>query len=122
MFEDNDLVYSYSRKQAIEDGVLIDVTETAKEAGFKFPVAVTSALEADIRDIPLSQMYQDYNGRLWDMLYMLHLKIKASNDSSIIHYRIIMHTTKKTWCHLKAVCSPGDDREPVITIMLPHED
>ena len=31
----------YTRAQAIEDGVLVDVSESAREAGFKFPVAVT---------------------------------------------------------------------------------
>jgi len=27
------VIFSYSRAQAIEDGVLVDVTETAKEGG-----------------------------------------------------------------------------------------
>ncbi len=35
------MVYSYTRKQAIEDGNLIDVTEQAKQTGFKVPVAVS---------------------------------------------------------------------------------
>ena len=37
------LIFAYTRKQAIEDGVLIDVTETAKEAGLRFPTAITAA-------------------------------------------------------------------------------
>src|ERR1019366_7436165 len=37
-----DVIYSYTRKQAIEDGVLVDITEMAKEAGIKYPVAITS--------------------------------------------------------------------------------
>src|ERR1039458_9449603 len=36
------VIYSYTRKQAIEDGVLVDITEMAKEAGIKYPVAITS--------------------------------------------------------------------------------
>lgn len=44
-------IYIYTRKQAIEDGVLIDVTETAKEAGFKVPVAVTCALHEIINTV-----------------------------------------------------------------------
>jgi hypothetical protein len=39
MFEDSELIHSYSRAQAIADGVLIDVSETAKEVGIVFPVA-----------------------------------------------------------------------------------
>lgn len=37
-------IYSYSREQAIQDGVLIDITGIAKEAGFKWPVAITDTL------------------------------------------------------------------------------
>lgn len=40
-------ISTYTRAQAIEDGVLVDVSEIAKEAGFKFPVAVTRAAWAD---------------------------------------------------------------------------
>ena len=35
------VIFSYTRKQAIEDGNLIDVTEQAKETGFKVPVAMS---------------------------------------------------------------------------------
>jgi len=38
MFEDTDIIFSYSREQAIEDGLLIDVSGIAKEAGFKWSV------------------------------------------------------------------------------------
>ncbi|MCF5089180.1 hypothetical protein GIW57_03195 [Stenotrophomonas sp. PA-6-5C] len=40
MFEPSDLIHSYTRAQAIEDGVLVDVSDVAKEAGFKLPVAI----------------------------------------------------------------------------------
>ena len=39
-----ELIYAYTRKQAIEDGVLVDVTETAKEAGFRVSLAISSTL------------------------------------------------------------------------------
>jgi hypothetical protein len=39
MFEDADLIHRYTRADAIRDGVLIDVTQTAREAGFRWPVA-----------------------------------------------------------------------------------
>ena len=42
-----DLIDSYSRAQAIEDGTLIDVSEIANEAGFTIPVAVTQAVWHD---------------------------------------------------------------------------
>lgn len=42
-----EVISSYSRKQAIEDGVLIDVTEAANQLGFRVPVAMTSAAWGD---------------------------------------------------------------------------
>ena len=36
------LIHAYSRSQAIEDGVLIDVTATAREAGSRYPVALAA--------------------------------------------------------------------------------
>ena len=38
------VVYAYSREQAIADGVLVDVTETAKAIGFKLHTVVTDHL------------------------------------------------------------------------------
>lgn len=36
-----EVISVHTRAQALEDGVLVDVTDWAREAGFKFPVAVT---------------------------------------------------------------------------------
>src|SRR3972149_219225 len=38
-----DPISVYTRAQALEDGQLVDVSETAKEAGIRFPVALTRA-------------------------------------------------------------------------------
>src|SRR3990172_13277670 len=40
------VIYSYSRADAINDGVLVDVSTLAKEAGIKYPVAVTARVHA----------------------------------------------------------------------------
>ena len=41
-WEDAEVISCYTRKQAIEDGVLVDVSQTARECGFRHPVAVTA--------------------------------------------------------------------------------
>ena len=76
LFEDADLIHSYSRADAIRDGVLIDVTQTAKEAGFKFPVALTAAVQAKYVVVPPGVECQDEMGRLWDVLTMLRFAIR----------------------------------------------
>jgi hypothetical protein len=36
-----EIVYSYTRAQAVADGVQVEVTQTAQEAGIRFPVFLT---------------------------------------------------------------------------------
>ena len=35
------VIYAYTRAQAVADGVQVEVTKTAKEAGISFPVFLT---------------------------------------------------------------------------------
>ena len=63
-----EVIFSYTRAQAIEGGVLIDVTPTALEAGFRFPVAATAALMGAIETIPRQYSHEDREGRLRDVM------------------------------------------------------
>lgn len=122
-----DNVVSYSRSEAIEDGVLIDVSETAREAGFKFPVAVTDTVWNGYivpSDLLLTRNYgQSTEGRLWDTLYMAALAARQT-AGNIINFKVIylLDDFKENKIELKAIIGPGDTAEPVITIMLPNED
>jgi hypothetical protein len=69
MFENADLTYRYSRADAIADGVLIDVSTVAREAGITYPVALTSAVWARCVTVPPGVECQDEAGRLWDVLW-----------------------------------------------------
>ena len=121
---DFEIIYAYSRADAIADGVLIDVTNMAVEAGFRFPVALTcSAWNACIYVDPKCE-HQDEEGRLWDVLMILKLSIPRHTDTSSISFKVLFAdgTGRQAEASLKAICGPGDDEEPVITIMLPDED
>ena len=119
-------VFSYTRAQAIDDGVLIDVSETAQEAGFKFNTVVTRAVWNDCIDWDndSEQAYQDISGRLWDVLFMAAFNARRSEGSTSFFelYCIPQGKTKAALIKLKMVIGPGDTPEPVITIMLPDED
>lgn len=127
-----DVISTYTRAQAIEDGVLIDVGSMAQEAGFKWPVAVTSAAWADCvawtEDDNRQQVYQDESGRLWDVLFMASHAIRTrsgSGDRLLFQlYRVPRdrRSTKAELTTLKLIVGPGDQGEPVINILLPHED
>lgn len=122
-----EVISAYSRRQAIDDGVLVDVTETAKEAGFKVPVAVTHAVWADYVAVPEGVLCQDEKGRLWDILRMCRYGINRGNRSEAeilfhLHVRNDNREGDPPLVRLKAVCGPDDDGSPCITIMLPDED
>ena len=123
--EENDLViFSYSRAEAIADGVLIDVSELAKEAGFRFPVAMTSAAWQDAVAVPPDCPCQDETGRLWDVLNVLRFAIRANSNVSELcfHVSVVGSDRQQHRIELKSMCGPGDDAAPVITILLPDED
>lgn len=50
LFANAVLVHAYTRAQALADGMLVDVSEVAREAGFKVPVALTAAVWAELRE------------------------------------------------------------------------
>jgi len=63
-----EVIFSYTRAQAIADRVLVDVTPTALEAAFRFPLAATAALMAAVETIPQQYSHEDIEGRLWDLM------------------------------------------------------
>lgn len=125
-----DPISVYTREQAIEDGALIDVSETAREVGIGFPVAMTAAAWANLvswsdEDSRRKGTAQDEAGRLWDVLWMLRLA--ARRGGSELCYSMVRTPREGRGrmprrATVKAICGPGDDLEPVITVMLPHED
>lgn len=126
-----EIISSYTRAQAFEDGVLVDVSKMAQEAGFQYPVAVTASvwhkyIEWTIEDSK-KQTVQDTEGRLWDILCMLHFAYRSKKDIDCIFYQLNVvpkdgHTQKAELITLKALIGGGDNCETVITIMLPDED
>ncbi len=124
-------ISTYTRKQAIEDGVLVDVSGMARETGFRIPVAMTIAAwedcvawtDADSR----RQTHQDQSGRLGDVLWMAWLAARNAPGRAACVFTL--HRVprggrgyKPRAVLLKLVCGPGDEGEPVATIMLPDED
>lgn len=119
-----EVIFSYTRAQAIADGVLIDVTPTALEAGFRFPVAVTAALMAAVETIPQQYSHEDIEARLWDVLWMASLAARrAKPGCSRIAFEVILHIegTRRKYQALILDIGPGDTPELVITIGFPAD-
>ena len=122
-----EVIYAYTRAQALEDGVLVDVSEMAKEAGIKFPVALTSAVYGKYVEVPHGITGQDEGGRLWDILWIFRCAAGRCQGDTLRFQLYVRNHNRERLDHrdlvtLKAVCGPGDQGEPVITIMLPDQD
>ena len=122
----------YTRAQAIEDGILVDVSDTAREAGFNIPVAITRTVWN--RLVALSEGYrgfQDEAGRLWDVLWMArHYTLRASNSDRVTMCVLVRDIRKDLRDsnrpprkHFPIVAiGAGDEGEPTITIMFAEDD
>ena len=125
-FGADDLIHVYTRARAIADSALVDVSATAHEAGFLIPVALTATVHADVND--LSGRYvtagQDARGRLWDLLFLARLNAaKPENtDTSEFVFELHMPVGEGQKYSAKAMIGPGDDEQPVLTLLLPTED
>jgi hypothetical protein len=125
MFDNAEIIHRYSRADAIRDGVLIDVSATAKEAGIRWPVALTAAVWERCVTVPPGVVCQDEAGRLWDVLFLLRMAIGRSDGQEVrfaLHVRNDNRDRTPALVRLKALCGPNDDSSPCITVMMPHED
>lgn len=117
---------AYSRAQAIVDGVLVDVTDTAKRVGIKAPVALTRAVwDRYVELTPAAEKAgNDKDGRLWDVLWMFRGTALQNRSTDEFRYAlyVVTDSIKPSLVELKAIIGRGDDGETVITILLPEED
>src|SRR5947209_5229819 len=127
MFEQADLIYRYTRADALRDGVLIDVSATAREAGFRWPVALTCGAWERCVTVPPGVLCQDEAGRLWDVLAVLRWAIRRQGGAARevrfgVHVRNDDREGTPPLLSLKAVCGPGDQGQPVLNVLLAGED
>jgi len=134
-----DIVHAYTRAQAIAEGALVDVTETAHDFGFRCPVAMSKAAYERCVRVPEGVSCEDEVGRLCDVMWMLRCSIQRLQQTG---GEVPIPGVKWTACFrvlqfdlfvkndeggpkritLKAISGPGDNEERVISICLPDED
>jgi len=121
--KDPQYISVYSRAQAIADGDLIDVSSAARETRIKYPVALTRAAWHACVEVPEGVTGQDERGRLHDVLFMLAVTARNSEGSSIAFQVLVKSSdaTPPALVSLKALCTPGETPDPVITVLLDDE-
>jgi hypothetical protein len=121
------VVYSYTRAQAVVDGVQVEVTKVAQEAGIKFPMFLTRAVYDAYVTVPPDVTGQDEAGRLWDVVWMTRfaiLRARPGVDRLPVALYVRNDNRAAKLVKLIATCGPVDidDPAPAITVMLPDED
>lgn len=121
------VIYSYTRAQAVADGVQVEVTKTAQEAGIKFPMFLTRAVFDAYVAVPPNVTGQDEAGRLWDVVWMTRfaiLRARPGVDRVPVALYVRNDDRAAKLVKLVATCGPLDidDPSPAITVMLPDED
>ena len=127
-----DLIYGYSRAQALADGVLVEASpELCREAGIKIPVAISDHLWGVIDPDNLDSIPgQSITGRLWDLLYLFRCAVSdpKNRGTDRLYYKIVF-LCRRNGCPARleeftvlSVCGPGDSGEPVLTLMFPEDD
>jgi hypothetical protein len=108
------MISCYTREQAMEDGVLADVTELARQSGFRLHTVMTCGVVAEVT----AGIVNPLNKRLAlvAVLDRLHEAVRRQKEpSDRIDFEVGPH---KLW----ALVGPGDTAAPVLTIMLVGED
>ena len=117
------VIYAYTRSQAVADGVQVEVTKTAQEAGIKFPVFLTRAVFDAYVAVPPNVTGQDEAGRLWDIIWMTKFAImRAHSGTDRIPVALYVRNDNRAARLVKLIATCGpldiDDPQPAITIML----
>ncbi|MGH7939875.1 MAG: DUF6573 family protein [Limisphaerales bacterium] len=122
------IIYRYTRAQAIADGVQVDVSRTAKEAGIRFPVFITRAVYEAFVTVPPGVEAQDEAGRLWDIVWTLRFAIAraAAHGLARVSFALYVRNDNRRPTLVKLVATVGaldlNDSQPAITVLMPDED
>ena len=131
--------HRFSRALALADGVLIDCSSTAQEAGIVLPVAITAAAWADCvgwsdADDQRKRGHtgQSESARLWDVCWMASMAIRAAlrrgqDEAASLAFQLYRvprdgRGIRPRLVTLLLLVGSGDTGEPVITILQPGED
>lgn len=121
------IIYAYTRAQAVADGVQVELSKVAAEAGIRFPVFLTHAAYDAYVTVPPGVTCQDEAGRLWDIMTMLRLAIcRAKPGQDRLSFALYVRNANNARLLVKLIAICGaldiDNPQPAITVMLPDQD
>jgi hypothetical protein len=133
MFKPEDIISCYTRAEALEDGVLRDVSSVAGPIGFKIPVAVTAGVWAEYVAAPFAapdSRQQKEEERLFELLWVACMSARNCKDRHADRLTFDLQRMQPSQgedalfapARLVLSIGAGDQGEPVATILFPYED
>ncbi len=125
---------TYTRENALSDGVLVDVSDIAIDAGIRIPIAITSEAwshyvqwtsdDADKQD----RTYQNETGRLWNIFKVLKFALMGKSTRSPAFLFEIACVARDGQSYLaeamdvKCILGQDENGKACITLMMPGQD
>lgn len=130
-FGNCEVISTYTRAEALEDGELVDVSawgsaDKGFHGGFVCQVAFTRALWNAVEDIPEGlQGEQDTRGRAHDCLWMAVCALRAARrlENQEAEFQVSLPVSEEDGrlARLFVSLHGGDKGEPVVTIGFPED-
>ena len=120
------IIFSYTRKQAIEDGVLVDLTQSGFKrllamVGIKIHTAITATAFGQVITRTMDSAHAgEVAGNTFRLLLTFRKAAEKDRGTDRVFFELddLDGQPAKLWAQV----GPGDEGEPVITIMLEGED
>jgi uncharacterized protein DUF6573 len=123
MFENADIIHSYTRLQAIEDGVLVPVPKELWSQLYKYETVISGSISSLIDSSCTDASGNSRDGILWDILYMSqHGITRRIGDFGVEFEVYIFGDGRQRKYTMRCICGPTDNGSPCLTIMMPFED
>lgn len=121
-----EVIHSYTRAQALEDGVLVDVCAAAPDVcrqHYSAPIACTAAVWAIVeKAVKNPRWMNDVNGVVHDMLWMSRRSGARLDESTKVFQVIIRGAGRRSTFTFKMTIGPDENGTPCLTIMNMDED
>lgn len=122
--EDKKKPQAYTRKEALEDGVLIDISKQALKHGIDQPVAITTALyyRCIEPDQDPGQAAQSIDERMHEVLQTLRQRLEGREKAHVyLSFRcsFLLRACPIEYEEIEIFCASDDDEpgEPWLTLM-----
>ena len=112
MFQDFEVIDTYTQQDAIDDGILVNLTEIfpeeVKECGINIPLLCTRSVFENYINLTnaAKKALNNEKGRAWDLIFMSRPALKAAIKNQrpyLYKFYCVVNRIKPTLCTCKVI-------------------